>query len=68
MDPVSQIATYANLAANATVVAVTIVTVIAVALTHYEGLVWINAQLAKVRHAKRRVVLYAVLSLIGPYC
>ena len=36
-----------------------------VAMTHYEGLVWINSQLAKVRHAKRRVVLYAVLSLIG---
>jgi len=41
------------------------VTVIAVALTHYEGLVWINRQLAKARHAKRRVLPYAVLSLIA---
>lgn len=65
MDPILQVVAYSNWAANATVVAVTFVTVIAVALTHYEGLVWINTRLAKARHAKRRVVLYGVLSLIA---
>jgi len=65
MDPILQVVAYSDWAANATVVAVTFVTVIAVALTHYEGLVWINTRLAKARRAKRRVVLYGVLSLIA---
>jgi len=55
---------YLNWGANFAVVGATFAAVFLAALTHYEGLVWINQRLNRIRHAKRRTVLYAVLALI----
>lgn len=55
---------YLNWGANFAAVGATFAAVFLAALTHYEGLVWINQRLNRIRHAKRRAVLHAVLGLI----
>jgi hypothetical protein len=58
---------YTNWGANFAVVATTIIAVATAALTHYEGLRWINRQLESTRrhqHVRRRSVLYAIFALL----
>ncbi len=62
---INDVTAYINWGANVAVVFATIFAVIAAALTHYEGLTWINSSLARVTHPKRHIVLYAVLALIA---
>jgi hypothetical protein len=64
METLPAFTAYSNWAANATVVATTFGAVMLAALTHYEGLAWINRGLIRFGARKRPLVLYAVLSLI----
>ena len=64
METASQLADYANWVANLAVVGATVLAVVLVALTHFEGLMWLSSRLNRVTGPKRRVILYAVLSLI----
>jgi hypothetical protein len=67
METVSQLAEYTNWGANLAVVGATALAVVLAALTHFEGLSWLSSRLGHVGRiggTKRRVVLYAVLSLI----
>lgn len=60
-----QAVSYANWGANLAVVGCTMAAVLLAVLLHYEGLNWVSRRISSVAYAKRRVVLYAVLALIG---
>lgn len=67
MGTVGHLAEYTNWGANLAVVGATVLAVVLAALTHFEGLSWLSSRLGHVGRiggTKRRVVLYAVLSLI----
>lgn len=56
---------YTNWGANVVVVACTLAAVLGAVAVHYEGLVWISQRLSTVAYARRQVVFYAILALIG---
>ena len=64
METASHLAEYSNWGANLAVVIGTALSVILAALIHFEGLTWLSPRLSRVGGPKRRIVLYAVLSLI----
>ena len=56
---------YENWWVNIIVVVLTIASVAVSVLVHYEGLSWLNRVLARGAKAKRSVVVYAILAIIG---
>jgi hypothetical protein len=56
---------YDNWAANLTVVAATLISVVLVVLTHYEGLVVVSRRLQRMHGHQRVKVLYAIVTLLA---
>jgi hypothetical protein len=56
---------YANWSANLAVVAVTLLTVSAAVLTHYEGLLFVSGRLQLASGPRRAKVLYGILSMVA---
>ncbi len=55
---------YSNWPANIGVVIATAITVAIAVLVHYEGLVWLSRQLARMQTLRRRKVLYGVYAVL----
>lgn len=56
---------YSDWGVNLLVVVVTAVVVSSVVLIHYEGLIWLSRQLARMHTPSRRKVLYVIYSVIA---